>query len=151
MQALAQSSTRRDFEGDRRRVDFVIGTIDQCHLHVENREARDHARGHDRVEAFFDARDEFLRHGAADDLGLELVARTLFIRLDLEDHAGELAGTTGLLLMRVIHFRRAGDRLAIGNLRRADGHFDLVGALQDVDLDVEMKLAHALDDRLARL
>ena len=53
--------------------------------------------------------------------------------------------------MRVIHFRRAGDRLAIGNLRRADGHFDLVGALQDVDLDVEMKLAHALDDRLARL
>ncbi len=43
------------------------------------------------------------------------------------------------------------ERLAIGDLRRAGVGFDAVGALQDVDLDVEMKLAHALQDRLARL
>ena len=42
------------------------------------------------------------------------------------------------------------DLLAIGHLRRADIGIDLVGALQDVDLDVEMKLAHALEDGLAR-
>ena len=40
-------------------------------------------------------------------------------------------------------------RLAIGDLRRADIGVDLVGAPQDVDLDVEVQLAHALDDGLA--
>ena len=40
-------------------------------------------------------------------------------------------------------------RLAIGDLRRADIGIHLVGALEDVDLDVEMQLAHALEDGLA--
>ena len=41
------------------------------------------------------------------------------------------------------------DLLAIGHLRRADIGVDLVGALEDVDLDVEMQFAHALEDGLA--
>ncbi len=39
--------------------------------------------------------------------------------------------------------------LAIGDLRLADIRVDLIGALQNIDLDVEMQFAHALDDRLA--
>ena len=42
------------------------------------------------------------------------------------------------------------DLLAIGDLRRADIGLDLVGTLEDIDLDVEVKLAHALEDGLAR-
>ncbi len=53
--------------------------------------------------------------------------------------------------MGVVDLGLAADGFAIGHLRRADGRFDLVGALQDVDLDVQVQLAHALQDRLARL
>jgi hypothetical protein len=43
------------------------------------------------------------------------------------------------------------DRLAIRHLRRADVRLDLELALHAVDQDVEMKLAHALDDGLTAL
>ncbi len=43
------------------------------------------------------------------------------------------------------------DLLAIGDLRRADIGVDLVGPLEDVDLDVEVQLAHALEDGLSGL
>ena len=39
-----------------------------------------------------------------------------------------------------------GDGFAVGDLWCADGDLDLVGALEDVDFDVEVKLAHALED-----
>jgi hypothetical protein len=41
------------------------------------------------------------------------------------------------------------DLLAVGNLRRTDIGLDPVSALEDVDLDVEMQFAHALEDGLA--
>ncbi len=53
--------------------------------------------------------------------------------------------------MLIVDGHLPGDLLAIGHLRRADIGVDLVGALQDVDLDVEVKLAHPLEDGLARL
>jgi hypothetical protein len=43
------------------------------------------------------------------------------------------------------------DRLAVGHLRLADVGLDLELALHAVDEDVEVQLAHALDDRLAGL
>jgi hypothetical protein len=52
--------------------------------------------------------------------------------------------------VRVIDGDRFGDLLAIGNLRRADIGIHFVRAFEDIDLDVEMKLAHASDDRLTR-
>jgi hypothetical protein len=61
-----------------------------------------------------------------------------------------LAGPAGLLLVRVVDGDRLADLLAISDLRCADIGIDFVGALQDVDLDVEMKLAHPLQDGLAR-
>ena len=42
------------------------------------------------------------------------------------------------------------NRLTISNLRCTDVGFDLELALQAIDKDVEMKLAHALHDRLTR-
>ena len=55
----------------------------------------------------------------------------------------------GLLLVGVIDSGRPTDFLAIGNLRRADIGIDLISALEDVDFDVEVQLAHALEDGLA--
>ena len=65
---------------------------------------------------------------------------------------GELAGAAGLLLVGVVDLGRLADRLAVGDLRRADGDVDVVrGAAEDIDLDVEVELAHPLDDGLAGL
>ena len=41
---------------------------------------------------------------------------------------------------------RLGDAFAVGDLRFANDRFHTVGALQDVDLNVEVKLTHALEN-----
>src|SRR5690606_17306332 len=65
---------------------------------------------------------------------------------------GELAGTTGLLLVRVLDLlRRAADRLAVRDLRLADVRLDLELATHTVDEDVEVELTHTADDGLAGL
>src|SRR6185437_9098485 len=81
---------------------------------------------------------------------LELEAGTRLIRLNTELDTSELARTTRLLLVGVIVFHSLGDRLAVGHLRRTDIGFHLELALHAIDDDVEMKLAHAGDDGLAR-
>ncbi len=53
--------------------------------------------------------------------------------------------------MGIIDRRDARDLLAVRDLRSPDISVDLVGALEDVDLDVEMQFAHALENGLARL
>ena len=81
---------------------------------------------------------------------LELVALACLVGLEAQLDARELTRTAGLLLVRVVDLGRARECLAVGDLRGADVGFDAVRALQDVDLDVEVKLAHALEDGLAR-
>jgi hypothetical protein len=53
--------------------------------------------------------------------------------------------------VREVDFGRAAELLAVGHLRLADVGLNLELALQAVDEDVEVKLAHAFHDRLARL
>src|SRR3546814_6615614 len=102
-----------------------------------------------RIQALGDTRDVLLRHGTADDLALELVTFARLQRLELDLDARELAGAAGLLLMRVVDRCRARDRLAIGDLRRADIGVHLELALHAVDDDLEVQLAHPFDDGLA--
>ncbi len=52
--------------------------------------------------------------------------------------------------MGIVDLGLARDRLAIGDLRRADIGVDLILPAQNIDLDVEMQLAHALQDGLPR-
>ena len=49
--------------------------------------------------------------------------------------------------MRVAVFGAHRDRFAVGNLWLSNVNFYTVCALEDVHLDVEVKFAHALDDR----
>ena len=121
----------------------MVVAVEQRHLGVDHREADQHTRVPHALDALLDAGDVLLRHHAADDLALELVAGAGLVGLQAQLDARKLAGAAGLLLMRVVDLGRAGQGLAIGHLRRADVGLDLVGALEDVDLDVEVELAHA--------
>ncbi|OIQ66449.1 hypothetical protein GALL_519790 [mine drainage metagenome] len=126
----------------------MVLAVDELNLDVDYREAGNDARTHHAVEALFDARDVFLRHRAANNLGFEHITGAGLIRLDDNRHFGELARTAGLLLVGVLDFRALGNPLTKRHLRRADVGVDLVGTLEDIDLDVEMQFAHPLEDGL---
>src|SRR5579875_419284 len=83
LQRFTEGRAGGDLEGEHRRVDVMIGAIDERCFHIDNREARENARAHDAVDALFNARDEFLWHRAADNLTLE--ARSLARLVRLED------------------------------------------------------------------
>src|SRR6516225_11880805 len=125
------------------------GAVDQPGFQVNDRKAGENARSQLSFETLLDCRDELLRHRAADYVVFEFETGPGGRRLSNDLDAGELAVAAGLLLMGVIDSGRSTDFLAIGNMRRADIGIDRICALEDVDLDVEMQFAHALDDGLA--
>src|SRR5690606_4497561 len=106
---------------------------------AEHREARERTRGQDAFDTLLDARDVFLRNSTADDLGFEDEIFAVRVRFEDDLDARELAGTTGLLLVRVVFFGLARDRFAIGNLRRTDIGLDLELATHAVDEDIEVE------------
>ncbi len=63
---------------------------------------------------------------------------------------GVLARAAGLLLVAEVELDRLGRALAVGDLRLADQAFALVLAANPLDVDFEVQLAHAGNQRLAR-
>ena len=70
--------------------------------------------------------------------------------VDRDLDAAELARAARLLLVGVVDVDLLREILAIRHLRRADVGLDLELALHAIDEDLEVELAHPLDDRLAR-
>src|SRR4051812_43285552 len=130
----------------------MIVAVDQRDLEVDHWEAGEDARSEHGLETLLDTGDVFLRYVAADNLAVEQEAGFAGRHWRGDDlDAGVLARAPGLLLVGVIDRHLPADLLAIGDLRRTDIGFHLVGALEDVDLDVEMQFAHPLEDGLAGL
>ena len=129
----------------------MVLAVDQMHLEIDDREADQRARLGGLAHALLDRRDIFLRNVAALDLVEELEARSALAGNDLHLDLAELAGAARLLLVGVGELDRLREILAIGDLRSADVGLDLELALHAVDEDLEVELAHPLDDRLARL
>ena len=123
-------------------------------LDANHREAGEHAGFHGFLHTSIDGRNEFLGDVATGDLVDELVGLALFgvERLEVHQDLCELAGTTGLLLVRVflVHDGLA-DRLTVCNLRVTHVALHLEFTTHTVDDDVELQLAHAGDQGLAGL
>ena len=82
MRAVLEAERRRDLERRRARVDVVVAAVVERGLHVDEREAGEHAALHGLVDALLDGRDELLRDDAADDVVLEDEARAALAGLD---------------------------------------------------------------------
>ena len=95
--------------------------------------------------------DVLARDDAAHDLVDELVAAALLVGLELDDGVAVLAAAAGLADEAAVALRGAADRRAVGDLGLADVGGDLELADHAVDEHVEVQLAHARDERLARL
>src|ERR1700674_1491952 len=102
-------------------------------------------------DALLDRRNEFARHGTADDAVLELDTLAGPVGFDPQPHVTVLAAAAGLLDVLAFGLDRAANGLAIGHLRLADIGLDLELALHAIDDDLEVQLAHAGDQRLPRL
>jgi hypothetical protein len=83
--------------------------------------------------------------------GLLVVVLRRDLGRELNLDARELAGAAGLLLVRVVHGGILGDGLAVRHLGRADVALHVELALHAVHDDLEVQLAHALDDGLPSL
>jgi len=118
----------------------VETTIVQLNLDIENRIASQGAFGHHAAETLLDSREEFLGNVAAHHHRFEDEAGAGLAGTDTVIDLTELTGTTGLLLVSVGIIDFLGDGFAVSDLRLADDHFHL---------DVQVKLAHALENGFA--
>ena len=92
-----------------------------------------------------------MRHRAAVDLHRELEAAPGRQRLEGDVAYGELAVPAGLLHVPAVALHLAGERLAQRHPQRHLFDIDAVLAVQPVDEDVGMRLAHAPQHELVRL
>jgi hypothetical protein len=149
---LLEGHRARDLERALARVDVMVGAVDELHVHVDDRVAGEDARLHRLLDAEVDGRDELLRDLAADDLVHELVALARVRRLGVDDGVAVLAAAARLPDEPALNLLdRLADRLAVRDLRTADVRVDVELALEAVDDDLEVQLAHARDQRLAGL
>ncbi len=103
------------------------------------------------LQAFLYRWHEFLRHRTALGGIDELKARAALKRFEIDPDFGELAGTAGLLLVRVLFGHFSGDGFAIGHLRLAHDAFDTELGSHTVERDFQMQLAHAAQNGLTRV
>ena len=132
----------------------MVGAVEKDDLHVNQRVAGQHAVLHGVLGPGVHRRDVLAGDAAAGDLVLELVGGAVLAgeRLEADEHLGELAGATGLLLVGEFDLvDRALDGLLVGDLRLADVGLDLELTAHPVHQDVQVKLAHTADDGLAGL
>ena len=126
-------------------------TVGDAGADVDDREADQRAALHGVLEALVARGVVLLRDRATHDVVDELVVLTGVRRLDKAEHACELTRTTRLLLVGVFEVALLGDGLTVGNLRGAGLNLNAILTLDALEVDFEVKLAHAADDGLARL
>src|SRR5262249_33968372 len=149
---LLEGHRARDLEGHLARVDVVVRTVDELDADVHDRVAAEDAGLHRLLDAEVDRTDVLLRDLAADDLVHELVAGALLAGLEVDDGVAVLAAAAGLAdELAVDLLDGLPDRLAVRDLRPADVRVDVELALEPVDDDLEVELAHARDQGLAGL
>src|SRR5205085_339116 len=142
---------RRDLEGLSAGVDLVVAAVEETALHVDEGVAGEDTPSHRLADALLDRRDELLGDDAANDVILEDEAGAALRGFDFHEHVTVLAAAARLLRVFVLSFLLLGDRLAVRDLGLSDVRLDFELALQAVDDDLEVELAHPADDRLARL
>src|SRR2546428_3636510 len=140
-----------DLERHFRRVDIVVRAVVQLDPHIVDRIAGQHAAREGFLDAFVDRLDEFLRDRAADDFVLEDVAGARLAREQMYLRVAVLPAAARLLDVAAVAVRRTRQRFLVGDLRLADCRLDVELALQPIDDDLEVQLAHAGDDQLGGL
>src|SRR5690625_3054157 len=146
---VADTHRGSDLEGHFRRVDLVVGAVVERDLHVDDREAQERPVLHGLFDPLLNCGDELLRNDTTDDGVLELEALAAAFGLGLELDVTVLTTTAGLTNELALDVGMLGDGFAVGDLRSTDACVHVEFAAQAVDDDLQVKLTHARDLRLA--
>ena len=138
-------------EGHFRGIDGVEAAVVELHLEVHDRIAGDVAAGRGLLNALVDGRDVLARDGSAHDGVLEGIAGAARGAFHLDPAVAELAAAAGLLLVASLHLHLALDGFAVGHLRSLQVDVDLEAALGALDGKLDVELAHAGEQDVARL
>src|SRR2546427_238632 len=120
------------------------------HLPQRHRGANDLRAAARLADTLLDGGNVLPRYRAADDLVLELEPLPR-VGLDLEVDVAVLAAAARLSHVAPLRLRGLTNGLAVRDLGLADVGLDPEFAQEAVDDDLQVKLAHAVDQRLARL
>src|SRR5438093_8175717 len=140
-----------DLERHFRRVDVMVRAVVQLDPDIVNRVAGEDAARQRFPDAFLDRLDEFPGDRPAGGLVFEDVAGTRLAGIQMDLRVAVLPAAAGLLHVPAVAVRGLRERLLVGDLRLADRRLDVELALQAVDDDLEVQLAHAVDDDLTGL
>mmetsp|Transcript_37450 Transcript_37450/g.112301 ORF Transcript_37450/g.112301 Transcript_37450/m.112301 type:complete len:411 (-) Transcript_37450:1631-2863(-) len=154
-QSLPGSSAAGNFECHNRRINVMVGTINETSLHSQNGETSNDSRSENRRDAFLNTRDVLLGDGPSLDVSLELEVHAVLISHvlgdELELDTCVLTGSTRLLLVGVIDLGLLCDGLAVRDLGGANIGLDIELALHAIDNDLEVELTHTLNNSLPGL
>ncbi len=116
-------------------------------LDIHDGIARHDTAFHGLVDAFFNTRDKASGYRLAEELVFKLIAYAPREGLDLEDNAGVLPMASRLFLVRIFGPRFFGDSFAVGDAGNPRFGYNLREILDLVENHVDLKIAHARDDR----
>src|SRR5271154_6651172 len=131
------------------RVNFVERAVNDFDFDVNDLIAGINTAFYGFLDAADDRRNIFLRNRAADNLVKDLDALAFFIRLDGDAGVAVLTFAAGLTDEFSFALGFFGDRFAISDLRGAGVGLHFEFALEAINDDFQMQLAHARDDKLA--
>ena len=146
--AVLERHRRRDLERHLVRVDRVERPVVERRPEVGQRIAGDDTALGRLADALLDAGEEALRHGAADDTLGELDA-AIGVGLELQPDVPEHPVPAGLLLVAAVDLGLAADRLLVRDLGRVGHDRRPELALEPLDDDRGVGLAHRPQDLLA--
>ncbi len=129
---------------------MVAAVVERC-TDIHDREAGDRPLREGVADAFLDGREEVPGHSAAHDAIGEFEVLAVVEWLELQQHMSILAGTARLLLVLVLGTGLCGDGLPIGDAWEPEIDLDVRATLHPLDRDLDVRLAHAGDDSLARI
>ena len=128
----------------------MVAAENELRLEVDDWVAGERPRRERAANALLDRGDELPGHDAADDRVLELEA--LAARFGASStRIAVLAVSAGLPLELALRLRRGGDRLEVGGRRLGERYLHAVLALHALHRDLDVGLAHALEEHLARV
>ena len=125
---------------------MVLAVVDD-YLHVLHRVTGDGALLEHLLDAFLHRGNELAGYRATHHLVGELEAGAPGQRFDFQEDFTELSRAARLLLVAMVAFGRAQDRLHVGDLWRSGGDVDAELVLHALHDDPQMQFAHASQDR----
>jgi len=149
LETVDGSETESNFVG----IDGVSSTIDDGELDALHHATSVGTLLSNFFETLLDGGNEFRRNVVTRESVDELVVEALLSinRLDVTNDAGELTGTTGLLLVEVVELGLASDGLAVVDLGETNDNLAVVLTLDTLAVDFKVQFTHTRDDGLTVL